>query len=627
MTVPGQLALVSSPYRNQQLFSDYYLSVTLPRHPGWLDLASPARPFYDQIKAIYHVYTPSDNEAQTEEGLVKPVLKALGHSVEVQAALTTPDGTKRPDYIFYHDMVALQANKNKTLTEDLLQGKAFAVGDAKYWNRSLDVAVKQSGGDPFTNKNPSYQIWFYMEQSGVEWGILTNGRLWRLYHKDSAHRLDRFYEVDLDAVVNGDSLDNFLYFYAFFARSAFEPHALGVAAIRHASMEYARGIGDTFKSQVYDALRHLAQGFLDYAPNGLQPDAETLKDIYDNGLIVLYRLLFVLYAEARELLPVQESPLYRDQYSLHAIKHRVARDLQQGIRLLPTSGTLWPQLQTLFGFINAGHPPLKIATFNGGLFDPGRHPFLEAKSVGDGHLQQAIDKLTRVADQFVDYRDLAEQHLGTIYEGLLEYHLASIPAQDGWSVALLNDKGERHATGSYYTPNYIIKYMVEQTVGPLLHGAVTQAADDAAKIAAVLDINVLDPAMGSGYFLVEATEYMARFLVELGIQPEDDASGEADLAYWRRRVAQSCIYGSISIRSRLILPSSPYGLSPWRKIAPSPFSTTTYGLATPYWAPALLSCAPAPVAALQQRRRRPRQSASLPLASLLSSVMTPSVTA
>ncbi len=543
MTMLGQLVLTSPPYRNQQLFSDHYLGVTLPRHPDWFALEAQARPVFEQLKTIYRAYAPSDNEAQTEEGLVRPVLKALGHTFEVQAALATPDGTKRPDYVFYRDAAALQANKGKTLTEELLQGKAFAIGDAKYWDRPLDVAVKQSSGDPFTNKNPSYQIWFYMEQGGAEWGILTNGHLWRLYHKDTAHRLDRFYEVDLSALLEGDSVEPFLYFYAFFARSAFEPHPLGVAALLKASADYARGIGDTFKSQVYDALRHLAQGFLDYEPNGLQSDAATLKDIYDNGLIVLYRLLFVLYAEARELLPMRESILYRDRYSLHAIKHAVERDLRQGISLLPNSVTRWPELKTLFGIINAGSPPLQVATFNGGLFDPQRHPFLERNSVGDAHLQHAIDKLTRVDGQFVDYRDLAEQHLGTIYQGLLEYHLEAILPDDRWSVALLNDKGERHATGSYYTPDYIVKYMVEQTVGPLLEGAVATAPGDEEKIAAVLNINVLDPAMGSGYFLVEATEYIARFLVELGIQPQEDTGGEADLAYWRRRVAQSCIYG------------------------------------------------------------------------------------
>ena len=53
----------------------------------------------------------------------------------------------------------------------------------------------------------------------------------------------------------------------------------------------------------------------------------------------------------------------------------------------------------------------------------------------------------------MDYRDLAERHLGTIYEGLLAYHLEALTEpEDDWTVALLNDRGERKATGSYYTP-------------------------------------------------------------------------------------------------------------------------------------------------------------------------------
>ncbi len=76
---------------------------------------------------------------------------------------------------------------------------------------------------------------------------------------------------------------------------------------------------------MYEALRHLAQGFLDYPANGLNPDPETLREVYDSSLIVLYRLLFVLYAESRDLLPVRESEMYRDTYSLFAIKHDVAR--------------------------------------------------------------------------------------------------------------------------------------------------------------------------------------------------------------------------------------------------------------------------------------------------------------
>jgi hypothetical protein len=540
---PFQPALQpAQAHNNQQLFSDYYLNMILPARPEWRRQAHDARPVLEQVTTIVNRYTPSENEAQTERDLVRPILEALGHSFEVQAALKTPDGMKKPDYIFYRDQTAQNANKGKVLDDALLAPGGIAVGDAKYWDRPLDITLK-SGGDPFNNKNPGYQIAFYIQHSGLAWGILTNGRLWRLYHKDTAHKLDRFYEVDLKELVEAGDAEGFLYFYGFFHRSAFEPHPLGLTALLRASVEYARGVGDTLKAQVYEALRHLAQGFLDYSANGLAAEPETLKAIYDNALIALYRMLFILYAEARELLPVRESPDYRDSYSLESIKQFVAGNLKLGRSLLPGSAMVWPRLKQLFQIIDAGSPPIKVATFNGGLFDPRRQPFLERYTVGDAHLQQAIDKLARVGGEFVDYRDLAERHLGTIYEGLLEYHLEAIPPEGTWTVALLNDKGERKASGSYYTPDYIVKYIVDQTVGPALRDAVAGLDDDRAKVKAVLGVNVLDPAMGSGHFLVEATEYIARFLVDLAVTPDADAHGEAELQYWKRRVAQSCIYG------------------------------------------------------------------------------------
>jgi len=89
-----------------------------------------------------------------------------------------------------------------------------------------------------------------------------------------------------------------------------------------------------------------------------------------------------------------------------------------------------------------------------------------------------------------------------------------------------------------------VKYIVEATVDPLLREAVEGARSDDEKVEAVLALNVLDPSMGSGHFLVEVTERIARFLVELGVAPDElEAGGEAELAYWKRRVAQSCVYG------------------------------------------------------------------------------------
>lgn len=535
------LQLPLRAHNNQQLFSGHYLDETLPQRYDWQTLIPEAEAIKEQIATIFAKYKPGDKEAQVEEGFIKPVLRVLGHTFEVQASLATPDGTKQPDYIFYRDEEALNANKTLKLTDKLLQAGAFAVGDAKYWECPLDVPMKKKTSDPFTNKNPSYQIAFYMQHSGLEWGILTNGRHWRLYHAQTAHKLDHYYEVDLPALLQSGDIEQFLYFYVFFRRTAFDPRPLGVAAILKESIDYAKGISDSLKDQVYEALRYVAQGFLDYPANKLPGEnPAVLKEIYNNSLILLYRLLFILYAEARDLLPISDSELYRESYSLRSITGAIEQDLKAGRKLRSNSTKLYCATKYLFDCINQGDPPLKISTFNGGLFDPQRYPFLERYRVGDERMQQAMDLLARVDGQFIDYRDLSVRNLGAIYEGLLEYHLEQIEADGGWTIDLRNDKGERKATGSYYTPDYIVKYIVEQTIGPLLRVAVDRAANEKARVEAVLTIKALDPSMGSGHFLVEATEYIARFLVELNIQAE---AKDADLAYWKRRVVQSCIYG------------------------------------------------------------------------------------
>ena len=104
----------TQPHRNHGLFSDHYLDVTLPERPGWEELIERARPVMKEISSVFDSFTPSDNEAQTEEDLVRPVLRPLDHDFEVQAPLETPDGTKRPDYVFYRDAGAMTANKGRT---------------------------------------------------------------------------------------------------------------------------------------------------------------------------------------------------------------------------------------------------------------------------------------------------------------------------------------------------------------------------------------------------------------------------------------------------------------------------------------------------------------------------------
>jgi len=568
------------PYVNRNLFSDHFLRELLPQDESWqvdedgLKLA---------MQSATNLYAGRDeewahsNEPQLENRLVRPVLQALGHKFEVQPSLPTPETVRRPDYAFFGtDEERLKAKRDHDGQAEYFN-KAIAVGDAKRWDRSLDKKDR-SGRDSFDMLSPSWQIDYYLRMSGVKWGILTNGRLWRLYSQDTSFRLDICYEIDLPRLLAAKDLAVFKYFYLFFTREAFVPDAEGLCfldRVYQGSLEYAQAVGDDLKENVYKALRLLAEGFLHTQGNDLDP-VRDLDEIHANSLVLLYRLLFINYAEDRGLLP-RDNALYKESYGLVSMEREIASKLQRGDSLSPLHTTYWGKLKTLFELINRGTGALaveaetmEVPPYNGGLFDPDKHPFLEQHEVADKWVSQVVDLLARSQGEglgrgFVDYSSLDVRHLGSIYEGLLEYkpRVADeemvavkrggkeqwIPAGEAegsrvldraqpGSVYLATDRGERKATGSYYTPDYIVKYIVEHTVGPLVEERMK--GDD--PIDGILSLKVLDPAMGSGHFLVEATDRLAHALVEaLGVT-EKEPEGE-DIRWARREVVERCIYG------------------------------------------------------------------------------------
>jgi len=222
-----------------------------------------------------------------------------------------------------------------------------------------------------------------------------------------------------------------------------------------------------------------------------------LKEIHDNSLIFLYRLLFILYAEYRGLLPIGENRLYTESYSLDALKKEVAGRLDRNEPIAASTHGYWNKLKELFEIINIGNSELGVPPYNGGLFDLDKHELLEKQRLGDLYIVNAIDFISRSSDKaYIDYGSLETRHLGSIYEGLLEYKLKIseediVPIKEKGKVLfiplekakkikktikekeivrkgkiyLVTDKGERKATGSYYTPDYIVKYIVESHGG------------------------------------------------------------------------------------------------------------------------------------------------------------------
>ncbi len=555
-------------------------------NPEWEEDVTEA---FNRAKKLYDSRKESwsrMDESMLEEFLIRPFLKdVLGHHFVPQAKVE--QGSKRPDYAFFENEADVTEAFEKKGIEDFYK-KAVALGDAKSWKTSLDKKVKGAKG-LFEFQNPSFQIDYYLRETPVQWGILTNGRQWRIYHKESSYKLDSYYEIDLVTVLERNDIEGFRYFYLFFRLNAFIKDASGrnfLERVKEGSIAYAKKLGANLQENVYKAMKILSEGFFEWKDNGLSKNEHDIREVQENTLKLLYRLLFIFYAESLRLLD-RDNPEYK-KLSLLSIKYDIANKRDKKELILPVTTNYWNKLNTLFALINEGSESenfriakdiLYIPAYNGGLFDPKRNPFLQNKRIGDVFIAKAIDLLAREGKDFIDYSTLGTRQLGSIYEGLLEYKLkvaeedlvaVKEKGHERWitkkeaegkksfdeikagAIYLATDKGERKATGSYYTPDYIVKYIVRNTLEPILDEKRAawkeKGLGERPFLHDILSIRVLDPAMGSGHFLVEACEFLANRLVEAWgeAKPEELESEEVaehDVHWARREVVRHCIFG------------------------------------------------------------------------------------
>jgi len=599
-------------FHNRGLFSDHFLKARLPQRKEW-ETGAELITFRKSLLSLYEskrLILPDLNEAQSEKEFVQPVLELLGYadSYIVQAPTKVGQQTNRPDYALFPEVTTKNKAYPKLKDNDYTQ--CIGIADAKYWERELDLA-KSNERDTYTNQNPSFQIAGYLTGTQQRWGILTNGRLWRLYCTKSHLPLANYYQIDLIQLLEEAPEESLKYFYLFFRKAALV-QVDGKSFLDHAlegSDEYAIELETDIKERAYEVVELLSRGFA----AGFKPEElseTTLKSIYDNSLALLYRLLFVFYAEARELLPLTASVSYRDNYSMHKITRDIDEVINKGQELSSHSTQYYHYISNLFHLIDSGDPSLGVPEYNGGLFDTEEHPFLEDHAIADAFLVPTIHKLARIRDKklgrevVVDYNTLSERHLGSIYEGLLEFkpqiaphdlvivkekgstkyapadeHPGKKTAYQKGELYLVNDKGERKASGSYYTPEYIVNYIVQNTLDPLVKEAQEKtralkpevdkaiarwqkqkeqrqgleptdkydhkvAEERERLLESYLSLKVLDPAMGSGHFLARATDFLAEAIAtDPYIESPMGIAEESELTYYRRRVVESCIYG------------------------------------------------------------------------------------
>ena len=412
------------PFNNRNLFSNHYLQNSIQVNSEWM--REDHQSAFTEIKKIYDQESPflqSLKERQLEDRFFQPIFKIMGFEYEVTE---TTRAREFPDYAFFSDRKSLDdAHTNKGMLSFFIN--SIAIGEVKQWTVDLDKFGRY--------EHPSNQLYMYLHDTNQKWGILSNGRLWRIYCKDRAR--DEYFEVDLPSLLLSNNIEDFKYFYYFFRKEAFIVTKDGKAFLErvlNGSTDYAREIGDDLKKNVYQAMLKISEGFIEWKQNRIDiEEPSTLLVVQKNTMILLYRFLFLLYAEGKGLLDLDE-PQYREIYSFYRLKNEVAERIDGPAhqRYLPSTHSLSTRLRYLFRLIDQGSEAIGIPKdqffippYNGGLFDPIKHPELEKWDVGDSYLAESIDLLSRSKlngsqRDFIDYSMLKIHHLGSIYEGLLE---------------------------------------------------------------------------------------------------------------------------------------------------------------------------------------------------------------
>lgn len=431
------------------------------------------------------------DEPQLEREFIRPILELLGWSFEVQARVSISGKDIIPDYALF----TTNEDKIKSRKAKIKFSKAVAVGDAKKWDEDLDG-------------KSTYQITNYMYHTKKDFGILTNGRHWRIYYQSVEFAGPQYYEIDLEKILcsieNGvkKAEDRFKYFYLFFRKDAFISEYAFLRQIIDKSQKHSRKLNDNLKEDVLPIVEKICNGFI--------KDAKKLKDedlshLYENSMYFAFRLIFILNCEDREILEVNKTDDYFKDYSLRkkCIDIKNEKDNGDHITWSKNSSSLYNSINSLFNALKEGTARhIGVQKFNGDIFQSGSAEFYKSHPISNQSLKEILLGLTYLEDKRIDYKLLDVDHIGSIFEGLLE----NKPALDGDAIILVNDKGERKGSGTYYTPTFIVNHLVENSLEKKVQGC--KDVED------ILNLKVCDPCCGSGHFILGFVRYLEKKIYE-----------------------------------------------------------------------------------------------------------------
>lgn len=388
---------------------------------------------------------------------------------------------------------------------------------------------------------------------GAMWGLASDGLTLRIVRDNASLTRPAWIEADLQRIFTEERYADFaaLWLLAHETRFGREGQAVSECALetwRNAGREEGTRAREHLRRGVEDALIALGQGFLAHSDNqalrgALGTGALSPQDYFNQLLRLVYRLIFLLTVEERGVLhpdgtDEKAKALYKAGYSLRRLSERSVKRSAHD-RFVD----LWEATKIVFRGVEVGEPRLGLPAL-AGIFSKAQCPALDSAKLQNRALLLAVSKLAWLREDGalarVNWRDMGPEELGSVYESLLE--LVPQITKDGRQFAFATGgetKGNaRKTTGSYYTPDSLVQVLLDSALEPVVKDTIAKHPDNS--VEALLGLSIVDPACGSGHFLLAAARRLASHVARLS------ANGTPSAAEYRhalRQVVGRCIYG------------------------------------------------------------------------------------
>lgn len=411
-------------------------------------------------------------------------------------------------------------------------------------------ALPEFGDGPIgsrTKRSPAVllQDWLNANQD-FYWGLVFVGDRLRLMRDNASFTRPAYIEADLGAIFRDEMYADFTALWLLIHASRFgaadaPPSDCALERWRDAGEQAGTEVREHLRGNVEETLAILAQGFLD-ADETLRGKLDrgelSMQDWFNQILRIVYRLIFLAVAEDRNLLHAPETKadvrgLYAENYGFNHWRDRSARRLAYDHHF-----DNWETMNIVFSALQDGAKALGLPAL-GGLFRADQTPDLNEAKLSNRAFLQAVFRLAWFVDNNhrarINWRDMATEELGSVYESLLE--LVPFRENGGRSFVYANKKQasghSRKSTSSYYTRDVLVQELLDRALDPVLNRAEQEAGEEG-----ILKLKIIDPACGSGHFLLGAARRMANRVAQ--VRNIDAPDYQAAM----RDVVRKCIYGA-----------------------------------------------------------------------------------